>query len=61
MNSSIADLRRDYSSQTLLESDVAADPIQQFDKWWKEAILSEIVEANAMTLATSSPDGMPAA
>jgi len=61
MNSSIADLRRDYSSQSLLESDVAANPIEQFDKWWKEAISSEVFEANAMTLATASTDGMPSA
>src|SRR4051812_39382064 len=61
MNSSIANLRKDYSSQSLLETDVAANPVDQFEKWWQQAISSEIVEANAMTLATASSDGMPSA
>lgn len=61
MNSSIADLRKDYSTQNLLETDVAANPFDQFQKWWDEAINSQIDEPNAMTLATASSDGMPAA
>lgn len=61
MNASIANLRKDYSSQTLLETDVASDPFNQFQKWWTEAINSQIDEPNAMTLATASSDGMPAA
>ena len=61
MNAAIADLRREYSSQNLLETDVENDPIDQFDKWWQQAIKAEIDEANAMTLATSSADGMPSA
>lgn len=61
MNPSIADLRQDYSSQSLLETDVAPDPIVQFDKWWQQALASEIIEPNAMTLATASSDGVPSA
>lgn len=61
MNSSIADLRQEYSSQSLLESDAATDPIAQFDKWWQQTLNSQIVEPNAMTLATASSDGMPSA
>jgi pyridoxamine 5'-phosphate oxidase len=61
MNQSIAGLRKDYSSETLLEPDIAPHPIQQFDKWWQQAIDSQIDEANAMTLATASSDGMPSA
>jgi pyridoxamine 5'-phosphate oxidase len=57
----IADIRKDYKLQTLLETDVAADPIVQFDKWWGEAVKSEITEVNAMTLATATADGMPSA
>jgi pyridoxamine 5'-phosphate oxidase len=44
-----------------LEKDVDANAIRQFDKWWQEAIHSEIDEVNAMTLATASADGVPAA
>jgi pyridoxamine 5'-phosphate oxidase len=56
-----ADLRREYASHSLLEAEAAANPIQQFERWWKEANESEIVEVNAMTLATASTDGMPSA
>lgn len=61
MNPQIANLRLEYSSQTLLESDVAAQPIKQFEKWWQQALQSEITEPNAMTLATASRDGLPTA
>ena len=61
MNKAIADLRKEYSSETLLEKDVTPNPIQQFKKWWEQVIASEIVEPNAMTLATSSIDGLPSA
>jgi pyridoxamine 5'-phosphate oxidase len=61
MASSIADIRKDYKLQSLLEKDVEADPIQQFDKWWQEAVRSEIDEINAMTLATATANGIPSA
>ncbi|HTM91374.1 MAG TPA: pyridoxamine 5'-phosphate oxidase [Flavisolibacter sp.] len=61
MNPSIADLRKDYSSQTLRETDIELNPIDQFQKWWTEAVNSQVDEVNAMTLATASSDGMPSA
>lgn len=61
MNKAIADLRKEYSSETLLENDIATGPIVQFQKWWDQAIASEILEPNAMTLATASTDGLPSA
>lgn len=61
MAASIAGLRRDYSSKELSEESVDADPIKQFAAWWEEAVAAEIVEPNAMTLATSSSDGFPSA
>lgn len=61
MNNDIADIRKEYSSETLLEKDVAAHPMQQFQKWWDQVIASEIMEPNAMTLATASADGLPSA
>jgi len=57
----IADIRKDYSSRSLSEPDITPDPILQFEKWWNEAIESEIDEPNAMTLATASSDGFPSA
>ncbi len=47
--------------ETLNEKDVESNAIQQFDKWWQEAIASSIDEVNAMTLATASPVGKPSA
>ena len=40
--SSIADIRKDYKLRSLSEHDVAANPIDQFTKWWDEAIASNI-------------------
>ncbi|HQW93964.1 MAG: pyridoxamine 5'-phosphate oxidase [Ferruginibacter sp.] len=57
----IADLRTEYKMQTLLEADVDADPVKQFEKWWDDALKSEIYEANAMTLATVDADMVPSA
>lgn len=59
--STIADLRKDYQLQSLSEDGVSADCIQQFIKWWDEAISAQIDEVNAMTLATASSDGVPSA
>jgi pyridoxamine 5'-phosphate oxidase len=57
----IADIRKNYSQKKLSEKDAAANPIQQFSKWWDEAVASAIDEVNAMTLATASQDGVPSA
>jgi pyridoxamine 5'-phosphate oxidase len=61
LNQKIADLRKDYKLASLDESEIAPYPLAQFGKWWQDAIHSEIDEANAMTLATSTPDGHPSA
>ena len=55
----IAQLRMDYTLDSLDEDDVAANPITQFERWWNNAEQSQIVEINAMTLATTGQDGMP--
>ncbi len=57
----IQNLRQDYRASTLLEKDVAANPIKQFEKWFEEALKAEIWEPNAMTLATATVNGMPSA
>lgn len=56
---SIADLRKDYCHASLTESDVSNDPITQFGKWFDEAIMAAIPEANSMSLATVGVDGRP--
>lgn len=57
----LADLRREYASRALTETDALDDPIQQFSLWFGEVLKSELLDANAMTLATVSPDATPAA
>lgn len=56
---SIADLRKDYSRASLTEQDVHPDPIQQFSKWFGEAIAAEVPEANAMSVSTVGANGRP--
>jgi pyridoxamine 5'-phosphate oxidase len=58
---SIADLRRDYALESLSEADVDRDPIRQFAHWFDQARSAELLEPNAMTLATSTPTGEPSA
>jgi pyridoxamine 5'-phosphate oxidase len=61
MTPHIANLRREYAAQVLLEEAIHPDAIEQFRTWWEQALQSEIVEPNAMTIATASSDGMPSA
>ena len=56
---SVADLRKDYSQASLLESTMLADPMAQFGKWFDEALKAEVNEPNAMSVATVSADGKP--
>jgi len=61
MSNAIADIRKDYKLASLEEADVAANPFDQFTRWWNEAVASQIDEVNAMTLATVNAAGVPAA
>ncbi|MBB5368124.1 MULTISPECIES: pyridoxamine 5'-phosphate oxidase [unclassified Janthinobacterium] len=55
----LAAMRTDYAHSSLSESDVLADPIAQFQKWFGEAVNAQVGEPNAMSLATVTPDGKP--
>jgi pyridoxamine 5'-phosphate oxidase len=57
----VSDLRRNYDEGRLLESDIAANPLDQFSRWFDDAVAASIVEPNAMVLATSDADGIPSA
>jgi pyridoxamine 5'-phosphate oxidase len=54
-----ADLRKFYEDARLDESDLAADPLSQFDTWFADAVGAELPEPNAMILATVNADGTP--
>src|SRR5688500_1463538 len=55
----LAQLRREYTQRGLLESELDPDPFAQFRGWLAEAVQHELMEANAMTLATVDAAGQP--
>ncbi|MCA1688360.1 MAG: pyridoxamine 5'-phosphate oxidase [Actinobacteria bacterium] len=57
----VARLRKEYTRTGLKESDADPNPIEQFRKWFDEALAANLHESNAMTLATATPDGRPSA
>lgn len=58
---SLADLRHVYEKSVLLESSLAASPLTQFSLWFDEALNANVIEPNAMTLATADAQGRPSA
>ncbi len=55
----LQDMRREYKKSELDEKSVDETPFTQFQKWFQEALNAEILEPNAMILATSSADNIP--
>ncbi len=56
---SISHLREEYRRERLDEGDAAPDPLTQFNHWFSQAQSAEVLEPNAMALATVSADGAP--
>jgi len=54
-----ASMRAEYSGGELRVEDLKADPIEQFAQWFAQACDANILEPNAMSLATVSPQGQP--
>lgn len=54
-------LRIEYLRGGLNEAEAGPDPFALFERWFREAVAGGIQEANAMTLATATPDGVPSA
>ncbi len=55
----IAAIREDYAKSSLSESDVQKNPIDQFHKWFDEAMASHVTEPTAMVLSTVDENGQP--
>ncbi|OKH23458.1 pyridoxamine 5'-phosphate oxidase [Hydrococcus rivularis NIES-593] len=55
----IADLRKEYLSQGLRRKDLKPDPFEQFELWFQQACQAELLEPNAMILATASATAAP--
>lgn len=57
----LREMRLAYDRGTLIEADLAADPLTQFRRWLADAVADAVVEPNAMVLSTVSADGVPSA
>ncbi|MDB5021444.1 MAG: pdxH [Pedobacter sp.] len=58
---SLQNLRQEYRSSELLQQDVDQNPMDQFKKWFTDALNAQLYEPNVMTLATADPYGKPSA
>ena len=55
------DPKHQYNSESIDEKTVDRDPLHLFQRWLDEAIAAGIHLPEAMTLATSTPEGKPSA
>lgn len=53
------EFRKEYSGRGLGREEIHPDPIEQFSRWFTQAVELAIHEPNAMTLATATPQGAP--
>ena len=53
----IAELRQEYMRAGLSEVHAHPDPVQQFERWFEDALRAKLPLPNAMTLATVAADG----
>ena len=52
-------IRKEYSKASLDISNVLTNPIDQFNKWFADAMEAEVLEPNAMSLATVGAENRP--
>jgi pyridoxamine 5'-phosphate oxidase len=57
----LADRRRSYDRDTLDEARAPDNPLTLFQSWLDDALGADLLEPNAMTLATVDANGQPAA
>jgi pyridoxamine 5'-phosphate oxidase len=55
----LTSMRRDYDDGGLGEDGLAATWVEQFDRWFADAVAAELPEPNAMVVATADADGAP--
>ena len=55
----ISTIRREYLRDGLKRSDLAADPVAQFGKWFDQARKTTVADPTAMILATVDRSGQP--
>src|SRR3954454_585913 len=52
-------MRSDYRVEPLREEDLAPTWVEQFDRWFADAVAAELPEPNAVVVATADADGAP--
>src|SRR3954469_4837196 len=52
-------MRRDYDAGSLGEAGLAPTWVEQFDRWFADAVAAELPEPNAVVVATADADGTP--
>ncbi|AXX92664.1 pyridoxamine 5'-phosphate oxidase [Malaciobacter molluscorum LMG 25693] len=55
----LSSMREEYVNNGLRRKDLDANPIKQFEIWFSQAINADLIEPNAMSLATVGKDMMP--
>ncbi|CAM5671839.1 pyridoxamine 5'-phosphate oxidase [Streptomyces fumanus] len=56
----LASMRKQYRAEGLSESDLAATPVEQFARWFKQAATDGgLFEPNAMVVSTADAEGRP--
>jgi pyridoxamine 5'-phosphate oxidase len=55
----LSDFRKEYSDRGLHREDLDADPMLQFERWFRQATELQLHEPNAMSLATADAAGRP--
>ena len=53
----VAELRQEYMRAGLAEAQADPDPLQQFERWFEDAVRAKLPLPNAMTLATTAAGG----
>jgi pyridoxamine 5'-phosphate oxidase len=59
MKKDMSKLRTSYEGELLDEKKVKAEPLEQFNDWFDEALNAEVTEPNAMILATANKSAIP--
>ncbi len=57
--SQLAALRQDYAQRGFRRAELDPEPLRQFNAWFDEAVRAELLEPNAMILATVDTAGQP--
>lgn len=58
-NNDLKNMRLNYERDQLLESNINKNPFVQFKIWFDQIAHSDIIEPNAMTIATATKNGIP--